>query len=191
MAAEKRPVFAGNWKLVGSLTESLALAGDVLAGVAGVDDAVVIVAPSFLAITSVVAKLKDGPVAVSGQDCYWETKGAFTGEVAAGQLKDAGCRYVIVGHSERRALMHESDADVNRKARAALAAGLAPIICVGETLSERDGGTTLAVVGRQLDAAQADLTEADVARLQIAYEPVWAIGTGRTASPAQAEEEHQ
>jgi len=191
MAAEKRPVFAGNWKLFGSLAESLALAGDVQAGVAGGDDAGVIVAPSFLAITSVVAKLKGGPVAVSGQDCYWETKGAFTGEVAAGQLKDAGCGYVIVGHSERRALMHESDADVNRKARAALAAGLSPIICVGETLAERDGGTTLAVVGRQLDAALADISEADVARSLIAYEPVWAIGTGRTATPAQAEEVHQ
>src|SRR3569623_3249768 len=126
MAAEKRPVFAGNWKLFGSLAESLARAGDVQYGVAGVDDAIVIVAPSFLASTSVVAKLKDGPGAVAGQDCYWETKGAFTGEVAAGQLKDAGCRYVIVGHSARRALLHERAADVPRKARAALAAGLAP-----------------------------------------------------------------
>jgi len=191
MSAEKKPVFAGNWKLFGSLAESLALAGDVQTGVTGISDAVVIVAPSFLAITSVVARLKDGPVAVAGQDCYWEAKGAFTGQVAAGQLKDAGCRYVIVGHSERRALFHASDADVNRKARAALAAGLAPIICVGETLAERDGGTTLAVVGRQLDAALADMSEADVARSLIAYEPVWAIGTGRTATPAQAEEVHQ
>jgi len=103
MSAEKKPVFAGNWKLFGSLAESLALAGDVQTGVTGISDAVVIVAPSFLAITSVVARLKDGPVAVAGQDCYWEAKGAFTGQVAAGQLKDAGCRYVIVGHSERRA----------------------------------------------------------------------------------------
>ena len=191
MATEKRPVFAGNWKLFGSLAESLALAGEVQAGVASVSDAVVIVAPGFLAITPVVGRLKDGTVAVAGQDCYWETKGAFTGQVAAGQLKDAGCRYVIVGHSERRALFHESDADVNRKARAALAAGLAPIICVGETLAERDGGTTLAVVGRQLDAALAEMSDADVARSLIAYEPVWAIGTGRTATPAQAEEVHQ
>jgi triosephosphate isomerase len=193
MASEKRPVFAGNWKLFGTLAESVALAADVQAGVAGVTDAVVIVAPSFLAISAVVGRLagKDGGVSVAGQDCYWETKGAFTGEVAAAQLKDAGCRYVIVGHSERRALMNESDADVNRKARAALANGLAPIICVGETLSERDGGTTLAVVGRQLDAALVDLTEADVTRSLIAYEPVWAIGTGRTATPAQAEEVHR
>lgn len=191
MATEKQPVFAGNWKLFGTLAESAALAGEVQTGVAGVKGATVIVAPSFLAIATVAARLKDGPVAVAGQDCYWETKGAFTGEVAAAQLKDAGCRYVIVGHSERRALLHESDADVNRKARAALTAGLAPIICVGETLGERDGGTTLAVVGRQLDAALAEMTDADVARALIAYEPVWAIGTGRTATPAQAEEVHQ
>ncbi|HEY4186344.1 MAG TPA: triose-phosphate isomerase [Polyangia bacterium] len=190
MASDKQPVFAGNWKLFGSLAESLALAGDVKADVALVTGAIVIVSPGFLAITSVAELLKGSNVAVSGQDCSWETKGAFTGEVATAQLKDAGCQYVIVGHSERRALYHETDAEVNRKARAALVAGLAPIICVGETLGERDGGTTLAVVGKQLDAALADMTEADVQRSLIAYEPVWAIGTGRTATPAQAEEVH-
>jgi triosephosphate isomerase len=194
MSSNKRPVFAGNWKLFGTLSESVALAGEVEAGVAGVADAVVIVAPGFLAIPAVVARVgarTDSAVSVAGQDCHWETKGAFTGEVAAAQLKDAGCRYVIVGHSERRALMHESDADVNRKARAALTAGLSPIVCVGETLAERDGGTTLAVVGRQLDAALAEMSDADVAGSLIAYEPVWAIGTGRTATPAQAEEVHK
>jgi triosephosphate isomerase len=165
----------------------------VQAGVADVKGATVIVAPSFLAIASVVGRLKEkgGSVAVAGQDCYWETKGAFTGEVAPAQLVDVGCRYVIVGHSERRQLMGETDADVNRKTRAALAGNLIPIVCIGETLAERDGGTTLAVVERQLDAALKDLSEADVARCLIAYEPVWAIGTGRTATPAQAEEVHR
>jgi triosephosphate isomerase len=191
MPAEKCPVFAGNWKLFGTLAESAALAADVQAGVSSLSNAKVVVAPSFLAIAGVVKRLDGGPVAVAGQDCHWESKGAFTGEVSAGQLVDAGCRYVIIGHSERRQLMGEVDADVNRKTRAALAAGLAPIVCIGETLTERDAGTTLQLVERQLDAALTGLSEVDVARCLIAYEPVWAIGTGRTASPAQAEEVHR
>jgi triosephosphate isomerase len=191
MPAQKRPVFAGNWKLFGTLGESVALATDVQAGVAGVSQAEVIIAPSFLAIAAVVKRLEGGPVSVAGQDCHWENKGAFTGEIAAGQLVDAGCRHVIVGHSERRQLMGERDVDVNRKTRAALAAGLSPIVCIGETLDERDAGTTLDLVGRQLDAGLADLSEAEAARCLVAYEPVWAIGTGRTASPAQAEEVHR
>ena len=130
-------------------------------------------------------------IAVAGQDCHWEAKGAFTGEVAPAQLVDAGCRYVIVGHSERRQLMGERDADVSRKARAALGAGLAPIVCVGETLAERDVGSTLNVVGAQLAVAVGEMASADARRLLVAYEPVWAIGTGRTATPAQAEEVHR
>ena len=189
-SSEKRPVFAGNWKLFGTLAESVALATDVQAGVSGVSGADVIVAPSFVALATVAARLRGGGVAVAGQDCYWETKGAFTGEIAPAQLVDAGCRYVIIGHSERRQLMGETDADVNRKTRAALAAGLIPIVCIGETLGERDGGTTLAVVERQLDAALVDIPEADAGRCLVAYEPVWAIGTGRTATPAQAQEVH-
>ncbi|MEO8212092.1 MAG: triose-phosphate isomerase [Myxococcales bacterium] len=191
MPAEKRPVFAGNWKLFGTLAESVALATDVQGGAAGVSQAQVIIAPSFLAIAAVVKRLEGGPVSVAGQDCHWESKGAFTGEVSPGQLADAGCRHVIVGHSERRQLMGELDADVNRKTRAALVAGLSPIVCIGETLAERDAGTTLDLVGRQLDAGLADVSEAEAARCLIAYEPVWAIGTGRTASPAQAEEVHR
>jgi triosephosphate isomerase (TIM) len=191
MSERKRPVFAGNWKLFGTLAESGALAADVQARVSSVRDADVIVAPSFLAIDAVVRRLQGGGVAVAGQDCHWEAKGAFTGEVAAAQLVDAGCRYVILGHSERRQLMGEVDADVNRKARAALGAGLSPIVCVGETLTVRDAGTTLGLVGAQLDAALDQISETDLARCILAYEPVWAIGTGRTASPAQAEEVHR
>ena len=191
MATDKRPVFAGNWKLFGSLAESVALATEVQAGVKGVSDADVIVAPSFLAISTVVQKLSGGNVAVAGQDCHWETKGAFTGEVAAPQLVDVGCRYVILGHSERRQLMGETDEDVRKKTNAALKAGLLPIVCVGETLAERDGGTTLARVRAQLEIDLADVSANDATKLLIAYEPVWAIGTGRTATPAQAEEVHQ
>ena len=120
MPAEKCPVFAGNWKLFGTLAESVALATEVQAGVRSLGEARVVVAPSFLAIPTVVQRQEGGSVAVAGQDCHWADKGAFTGEVSVGQLVDAGCRYVIVGHSERRQLMGEVDADVNRKTRAAL-----------------------------------------------------------------------
>jgi triosephosphate isomerase len=139
----------------------------------------------------VAKQLVDGPVAVAAQDCFWESKGAFTGEVSPGQIADAGCKYVILGHSERRQLFGELDAAVNLKARAALGAGLAPIVCVGETLAERDANATLGRVQAQLDAALADLSDADLERVIIAYEPVWAIGTGRNATPAQAEEVHR
>jgi triosephosphate isomerase len=151
----------------------------------------VIVAPGFVAVAAVARRLERGRVAVAGQDCSWEEKGAFTGEVSASQLADAGCRYVIVGHSERRQLFGEDDAAVSRKTRAALRAGLRPIVCIGETLAERDAGQTLGRVGAQLDAALAELGEADVARCLLAYEPVWAIGTGRNATPEQAEEVHR
>jgi triosephosphate isomerase len=188
--ATRRPFFCGNWKLNGSIAESLALATDVRNGVATLRNADVVVAPSFTALHAVAKRLEDGPVAVAAQNCYFEDKGAFTGEISAPQLADAGCKYVILGHSERRQLFGELDAAVNLKARAALRAGLAPIICVGETLAERDAGQTLGRVTAQLDAALADIGEAELARCLVAYEPVWAIGTGRTASPAQAQEVH-
>jgi triosephosphate isomerase len=189
--AGKRPLFCGNWKLHGTINESVALASEVRNGVATLREADVVVAPSFLAVNAVARRLEEGPVAVAGQDCFWEDKGAFTGEVSAAQLVDAGCRYVIVGHSERRHQMGELDAAVNLKARAALRAGLQPIICVGETLAERDAGETLGRVQAQVDAAIADIGEDDLRRCLIAYEPVWAIGTGRNATPAQAEEVHR
>jgi triosephosphate isomerase len=187
----RRPFFCGNWKLYGTVTESVALATEVRNGVATLRDVDVVVAPSFAAIHPVARRLEGGPVAVAGQNCFWEDKGAFTGEVSAPQLVDAGCKFVILGHSERRQLMGEMDAAVNLKSKAALRAGLSPIICVGETLAERDAGETLGRVGAQLDAALADLTAADLGRSIVAYEPVWAIGTGRTASAAQAQEVHR
>jgi len=191
--APRRPFFCGNWKLNGSLAESVALATDVRNGVATLRGVDVVVAPSFTALHAVAKRLESesaGPVGVAAQNCHWEDKGAFTGEVSASQLADVGCKYVILGHSERRQLFGELDAGVNLKARAALRAGLAPIICVGETLAERDAGETLGRVQAQLEAAVADVSEADLARCLIAYEPVWAIGTGRTATPGQAQEVH-
>jgi len=186
----RRAFFCGNWKLNGSIAESLALATDVRNGVASVRDVDVAVAPSFTALHAVAKRLEDGPVMVAAQDCFWEEKGAFTGEVAPSQLADAGCKLVIVGHSERRQLFGELDAAVNLKARAALRAGLTPIICIGETLAERDAGETLGRIQAQLDGALADMTDAELERIVIAYEPVWAIGTGRNATPAQAQEVH-
>jgi triosephosphate isomerase (TIM) len=186
----RRPFFCGNWKLNGSIAESLALATDVRNGVASLRDVDVAVAPSFTALYAVAKRLEDGPVTVAGQDCFWEEKGAFTGEVAPSQLADVGCKHVILGHSERRQLFGELDAAVNLKARAAIRAGLSPIICVGETLAERDAGETIGRVQAQLDAALVDLDDAALERVVIAYEPVWAIGTGRNATPAQAQEVH-
>ncbi len=191
MARARRPFFCGNWKLNGSIAESLTLATEVRNGVASLREVDVAVAPSFTALHAVAKRLEDGPVTVAAQDCFWEDKGAFTGEVSAPQLVDAGCKHVILGHSERRQLLGELDAAVNLKARAALRAGLTPIICVGETLAERDAGETLGRIQAQLDGALADMSDAELARVVIAYEPVWAIGTGRNATPAQAQEVHR
>jgi triosephosphate isomerase len=191
MSQAIRPFFCGNWKLFGTLAESVALATGVRDATAGVSGAEVAVAPGFVALVPVIEKLRGGHVGVSAQNCHFEAKGAFTGEVSAGQLADAGCRYVIVGHSERRQLFGETDATVANKTRAVLAAGLAPIVCVGETLAQRDGGETLSIVGAQLKAAVLELPEADLLRCVIAYEPVWAIGTGRNATPEQALEVHR
>jgi triosephosphate isomerase len=138
-----------------------------------------------------VAKALEGsPIGLGAQDLYWEGSGAFTGEVSAPLLKDAGCSHVIIGHSERRQLFGETDAAVNRKARAALAAGLTPIICVGETLEERESGRAQEVVGGQVKGALAGFSPDDLAASVLAYEPIWAIGTGKTATPAQANEIH-
>jgi triosephosphate isomerase len=186
----RRPLFCGNWKLNGSIAEGIALASEVRNGVATLSGADVVVGPTFTALYAVAKALEGGSVAVAAQDCFWEDKGAFTGEVSASQLADVGCKYVILGHSERRQFFGDDDKSVNLKTRAVLRAGLQPIICVGETLAERDAGQTLARVQAQTDAAIADLADADLARCLVAYEPVWAIGTGRTATPAQAQEVH-
>jgi triosephosphate isomerase len=190
MARTRRAFFCGNWKLNGSIAESLTLATDVRNGLASVRDVDVAVAPSFTALHAVAKRLEDGPVMVAAQDCFWEEKGAFTGAVAPSQIADVGCKLVILGHSERRQLFGELDAAVNLKARAALRAGLTPIICIGETLAERDAGETLGRIQAQLDGALVDMTDAELERIVIAYEPVWAIGTGRNATPAQAQEVH-
>jgi triosephosphate isomerase (TIM) len=181
-----RPFFCGNWKLWGTLSESVALATGVRDATASVTGADVAVGPGFVALATVAEKLKGSTLGVASQDGYWEVKGAFTGEVAMAQIANAGARYAIVGHSERRQFFGETDDTVARKAKAALANGLVPIICIGETLAERDAGQALAVVAKQLDGSTAGLSDEELLKSVIAYEPVWAIGTGRVATPAQA-----
>jgi triosephosphate isomerase (TIM) len=185
-----RPLFCGNWKLWGNISDSLALATGVRDATAGVTNVDVAVGPGFVALATVAEKLKGSSVGVAAQDGYWEVKGAFTGEVAMAQIADAGARYAIIGHSERRQYFNETDATVARKAKAALGCGLVPIICIGETLAERDAGQALARVTSQLEGATRDLSDAELVKVVVAYEPVWAIGTGRNASPEQAQEVH-
>jgi triosephosphate isomerase len=148
------------------------------------------VAPPFTALHAVAEAARASNVGVAGQNMHWEREGAFTGEVSAGMLKEAGAEYVILGHSERRRLFHESDETVNRKLLAALGAGLTAIVCIGETLEEREGNKTLDVLDRQIKAGLDGLTGDQVASLVVAYEPVWAIGTGRNATPEQAGDAH-
>ncbi|MEZ4399652.1 MAG: triose-phosphate isomerase [Kofleriaceae bacterium] len=185
----RTPFVVGNWKLHKHVGDALALVTELKNQLAAVKGVAVGVAPPFTALYPVAKRLEDSPIAVASQDCYWEEKGAFTGEVAPGMLKDVGCTWAIIGHSERRQYFGETDDTVGKKTRAALAAGLGAIVCVGETLAQRDAGTTTAVVETHLSALRGLST--DVAdRLVIAYEPVWAIGTGRTATPGQAQEVH-
>jgi triosephosphate isomerase (TIM) len=187
----RRAMVAGNWKMNGSQAEAAALLDGVSLGLAAVKQAEVVVCPPFILIPPVAARLKGSRIAWGGQDLNANTSGAFTGEVSGAMLKDFGCTYVIVGHSERRALYGDTDQGVALKFKAAQAVGLIPILCVGETLDEREANATETVVARQLDAVLA-LTGIDsLAQAVIAYEPVWAIGTGRTATPQQAQAVHK
>jgi triosephosphate isomerase len=186
----RTPLLAGNWKMHGTRREAVALARALVEAIGAVGDREVVVAPPFTALEAVAQVLAGSRIGLAAQNVHWEAKGAFTGEVSAPMLREAGCTHVIVGHSERRQYFGETDATVGKRLRAALGGGLTPIACVGETLAEREAGQTHAVIARQVAAALAGLSPADVARCVVAYEPVWAIGTGHTATPAQAEEVH-
>jgi triosephosphate isomerase len=183
-------IVAGNWKMHGSRAENQALL-EALLGSGRIDArATCVVCPPFVYLSELARSLKGSAIGLGAQDVCAESHGAFTGEVSAAMLRDVGCEYVLVGHSERRALYGEDDAMVARKFASAQARALTPILCVGELLAERDAGQTHAVVGRQLDAVLAVSGVAALARAVLAYEPVWAIGTGRAASPEQAEDVH-
>lgn len=185
----RRKLVAGNWKMHGSLAENEQLLSGILAGMGDVKAGVAVCVP-YPYLAQVQGRLNGGPIAWGAQNLSQHAKGAFTGEVSAAMLNDFGCRYVIVGHSERRALYGESDALVAEKYAVAQAAGLTPILCVGETLAEREDCITEQVVARQLDAVIAKSGVASLARAVVAYEPVWAIGTGVTATPDQAQSVH-
>jgi triosephosphate isomerase (TIM) len=186
----RTPFVVGNWKLNKTIAEALALVTELKNQLAAVKGVAVGVAPTYVALPAVAKRLEGTPIAVCAQDCFWEATGAFTGEVSAPLIADAGAAWAIVGHSERRQFFGDTSESVGKKARAVLAAGLGAIVCVGESLGERDANRTLAVVDDQLAGALATIDAACVPRLVIAYEPVWAIGTGRTATPGQAQEVH-
>jgi triosephosphate isomerase len=186
----RTPFIAANWKMFKTVQEAVVFVKELRRLVKDVADVEIVVAPPFTAVHAAAEAARNSPIGVAGQDLHWEREGAFTGEISAGMLKEAGAEYVIIGHSERRRLFGETDETVNRKLVTTLVAELTPIVCIGETLEERERNETTEVLDRQLKAGLDGLTGAQVATLVIAYEPVWAIGTGRNATPAQAGEAH-
>jgi len=184
------PFIAGNWKMFKTVQETVVFVKELRSLVKDIPDVEIVVAPPFTAVHAAAEAARNTNIGIAAQDVYWEGEGAFTGEVSPGMIKEAGAEYAIVGHSERRRLFGESDQIVNRKALAVIAAGLTPIVCVGETLEEREQEETLAVLDRQIREGLKLFTGAQVADLIVAYEPVWAIGTGRNATAEQAQEAH-
>lgn len=186
----RKPIVAGNWKMNKTVAEAIDLANDIKRDLADCADVDVVLCPPFTALKAVSDAITGTHVDLGAQNMHWEASGAYTGEVAPGMLRELFCHYVILGHSERRQYFHETDETVNRKVKAALAANLHPIVCVGELLEDRDGGRTEAVVEKQLRGSLAGLSTREWLDVIVAYEPVWAIGTGRTASPEQAQDVH-
>ena len=186
----RKPIVAGNWKMNKTSDESEALARGVVEALGSVDGVDVVVCPTFTSLERVASVVKGTPVGLGAQNVYWEAEGAFTGEISTAMLLTCGCTHVILGHSERRQFFDETDATVNRRVKAALEAALSPIVCVGETLEERESDVTDDVIRTQVTGSLEGLSPEDVAKLVLAYEPVWAIGTGLTASPEQAEAVH-
>ncbi len=187
----RRVIIAGNWKMFKTINESIELVHLLKRAVIDIDDLEIVVCPPFTSLSDVREVIMDTNIKLGAQDCYWEMEGAFTGEISCSMLKSAGCEYVIVGHSERRQLFGETNETVNKKAKAALNEGLRPIICVGEKLSDRQAGRTFDVVKDHVTNSLSGLTGEDMLKVVIAYEPVWAIGTGVNATKEQAEEVHK
>jgi triosephosphate isomerase len=186
----RTPFIAGNWKMFKTVRETVAFVTDLRAAVSDLAGVEIVVAPPFTSIHAAAEALRGSNIGVSAQDLYWEKEGAFTGEVSAAMIKEAGAPFVIIGHSERRRLFGETDVMVNRKVTAAMASGLTPIMCIGETLEERERNETLGVLDRQLKGGLEGVAGERLHAVVIAYEPVWAIGTGRNATSAQAGEAH-
>ncbi len=187
----RRKVIAGNWKMNNNLPESENLISKLISGLStGKNNCDVIICPPFTSLSLAASLIKGSQIKLGAQNMYYEESGAFTGEVSASMLKSAGCEYVILGHSERRTIFGEKDEQINKKIKKALSSGLKPIFCVGETLEEREIGVTNDIIKRQVNEGLSGLSEKDLDTIIIAYEPVWAIGTGKTATPAQAQEVH-
>jgi triosephosphate isomerase (TIM) len=187
----RKPVITGNWKMYKTIAETAAFVRDLRPVADKADHCEVVVAPPFTALRAAADAARGSKIAVSAQDVHWDAEGAHTGDISARMLLDAGCTHVIIGHSERRHDHNETDEDVNRKLKAALAAGLLPMVCVGEMLAERESDQTQTVLERQFSRGLAGLTGPEFSRIMLAYEPVWAIGTGRTATPEMAAESHR
>jgi triosephosphate isomerase (TIM) len=186
----RTPLLAGNWKMHKTVGESLELASALLAGLGTLNDREALICPPFTALHAVRGLLDGTQLALGAQDCYYEAQGAYTGAIAPTMLRDVGCQYVIIGHSERRQLFGDDDATVNKKLKAALSNGLRPIVCVGESKPQRDGGQAEAIVTAQVRAGLAGLSAEQAGELVVAYEPIWAIGTGDTATSADAQSMH-
>jgi len=186
----RRPIIAGNWKMHKTVEEAVDFVARLRETLGEWEETEVMVAPPFVTLVPVVERLSGSKIEVAAQNVFWEVQGAYTGEVSPTMLHAVGCRYVIIGHSERRAYFGETDETVNRKVKATLANGLNPIVCVGESLEERERGDTFNVVKRQVTTGLKGMTGEVASRIVIAYEPIWAIGTGKTASPGQAQEVH-
>ena len=185
------PFIAGNWKMNKTVGEAIDLVRELKTAISGVKEVEVAMAPPFTALDAVHRELEGSSIRLAAQNLYWEEKGAFTGEISPLMLKEVGCQYVIIGHSERRQFFGESDETVSRRIKAALAQGLKVIFCLGETLAEREERKTFTVIERQVSGGLKRLGDKELKNLVIAYEPVWAIGTGKTATPEQAEEVHR
>ena len=190
MNTNRKPIIAGNWKMYKTSADAVALVNALKKEVAGITQSQIIVCPPFTALAAVAGALAGSNIQLGAQNVHWEKEGAFTGEIAPAMLKDLCVRYAVVGHSERRQFFGETDAGVNKRAKAALANGLRPIVCVGEMLADREAGKTEAVVTGQVRGSLAGFDKQQILETVIAYEPVWAIGTGKTASPAQSQEVH-
>lgn len=186
----RKKIVAGNWKMNKSVNDAQSLAADIKRDLADCRDVDIVLCPPFTALKVVGEVISNTYIKLGAQNMHWEASGAYTGEISPNMLRDLFCHYVILGHSERRQYFHETDATINRKVKSALAANLQPIVCVGETLAERDGGQAQAVVKTQLEGSLAGFTAEELKTVIIAYEPVWAIGTGRNATPEQAQEMH-
>ena len=186
----RKPVIAGNWKMNKTISESIELVNGLKRELVDIDEVEIVVCPVYTALSDTADLLVDSNISLGAQNVYWEASGAFTGEISSLMLKDVGCKYAIVGHSERRKYFNETDESVNKRIKSAQKSGLTPIFCVGETLEEREENKTMDVVKRQLAGGLEGLEKDGLLNLIIAYEPVWAIGTGKTATPEQAQEIH-